>query len=273
MSRSRKHWNFLFPILLALAVHLIPCPPSVRAESGRLEAIRTRGSLIVGQEIGYYPFEYLDEEGRPAGFDVDLAGLLAAHLKVELDLRDLDWPDLIPELRAGRLDCIISAMAWTPQRAALVDFSRPYFETGLAALLNTARTAGVGDPDQLNAPGRIIAVIRRTEAQLEAARRFKLATVVQVDNEAKGVEAVVSGRADAFISDQISIWKLYRDYSGSTRAILRPFTKNTFHIAVGKGQTALLDRLDRFLETILESGQYDDLYQKYFSAMGRSFRK
>jgi len=273
LTQSRTRWGLIFPFLIALAVQLLSAAGPVRAGSGRLEEIQARGALMVGLEIGYYPFEYLDEEGRPAGFDVDLAGLAAANLKVELKLRDLDWPELMPELRAGRLDCLISALAWTPQRAALVDFTRPYFETGLAALLNTAKTTGVDDPNQLNAPGRTIAVIKRTEAQLEAGRRFDLATVIQVDNETSGVQAVVSGRADAYISDQISIWKLYQDYPGSTRAILQPFTQNHFHIAVARGQTAFRDRLDRFLEAILESGQYDDLYQKYFRAMGRSFRK
>ena len=241
--------------------------------AGRLDKIKRRGSLIVGMEIGYYPFEYIDAKGNPVGFDVDLARLIAEHLKVKLEIMDLEWKRLIPALEAGRIDCILSAVTNTPERARKVGFTDPYFETGLCVLLSKKRAPGIRDVKELDSGDRIITVVSQTDGALAAEKFFSKAQIKRLPREADGVRAVVGGRADAFVQDQISIWKRYKDYGDSTYAILKPFTLEHFSIATAKGDADLLDRLNRFLRTIRADGIYDDLYQKYFRAMGRSFRK
>ncbi|MBU2550304.1 MAG: transporter substrate-binding domain-containing protein [Proteobacteria bacterium] len=243
------------------------------AWAGGLDEILKRGRLIAGMEIGYYPFEYLDPKGRPVGFDVDLAGMVARELKVDLEIADLAWKELIPALEAGRIDCILSAMSRNEERAARVGFTGPYFETGLCVLLSKKRAPGITEIKQLDAPDRIVTVLDGTEAGLASKKFFTQAQVRPLPSEAEGVQAVAGGRADAFVSDQISIWKRYKDYADTTYAILNPFTLEHFSIAVAKTDPELLDRLNRFLKAIQADGRYDDLYQKYFSAMGRSFRK
>ena len=244
---------------------------SARAAGGSLDRILERGQLVVGMEIGYYPFEYLDFNGNPVGFDVEFAELIARHLNVKLRIKDLEWRKLIPALDAGKIDCIVSAMTRTRERSELVDFTDPYFQTGLCALLSREKAPGLKDIGRLNDPGRLIAFIKDSDGAVAAQRFFPSAEVQPVSSESDGVRAVLGGFVDAFILDQISIWKRHKDYPDKTYAILKPFTLEYFSVATPKNDTGLLNWLNRFLKDIRSNGMYEDLYQKYFSDIGPSF--
>ncbi|MBF0528686.1 MAG: transporter substrate-binding domain-containing protein [Deltaproteobacteria bacterium] len=243
------------------------------ADAGKLDQIRQRGQLRVGLELGYYPFEYIDAQGRPTGFDVDLAEALAGRLGVKAVLIDLAWKDLIPSLQAGKIDLILSAMTVTPDRTKLVAFSKPYFQTGLSLLLSRQKAPDLTDSKQLNSPKRILAVVADTGGALAAKSYFPAAQVRPLLREIDGVRVVVAGLADALILDQISIWKRHRDFADKTYALLEPFTTENLAAACIKNDQDLLNWLNQFLETFLTSGQYDQLLEKHFSGLGRAFKK
>ena len=79
--------------------------------------------LRVGMELSYPPFEMTDPHGRPAGVSVKLAEALAAHLARPVIIENLAFDGLIPALKAGHVDCVISSMTATPERAKSIAFS------------------------------------------------------------------------------------------------------------------------------------------------------
>lgn len=259
----------LLSVLVILAVFFFPCScPAITSyeifEASTLNKIVKRNKLIVGMEVQFYPFEYSDRDGKPIGFDVDIAALAAKELGVELEIKDMEWSGLIPSLQGGKIDLIISSMTRTLARAKSVTFTKPYFETGLCALISKKKAPDVSDPAQLNDPKRVLAVKLGTTGDLISGKLFPKATVNRFKEETACVMEVVAGRADAFIYDQISIEKHHRENPDTTLAILKPFSYEPYAIAIRSGDFDFLNWLNQFLETIKADGRYKELHSKYF---------
>ncbi|MFU2210604.1 transporter substrate-binding domain-containing protein [Solidesulfovibrio sp. C21] len=233
-------------------------------EGSNLRKIVQRGTLVVGMELKFWPFEYVDKEGKPVGFDVDIAKTLADRLGVKLEIKDMEWTGLIPALTAGKIDLIISGISGTLERAKSITFTSPYFTTGLCALLSTKKAGDVKSVEALNAPGRVLAVKTGTTADLVATKKFPKATINRYQDETSCVQEVVAGRADAFFYDQISIAKHHKQNPEATKAILTPFTYEPFCIALQKGDFDWWQWLEMYLATIKADGTLDALHAKYF---------
>ena len=209
----------LLPALSCLAVTTFEI-----YEASVLNQVIKRNKLIVGMEVQFFPFEYADTGGRPIGFDVDVAEIAARELGVRIEIKDMEFSGLIPALQGGKIDMIISGMTRTPARAKTVSFTQPYFEAGLCALISNKRAPDVSEIAQLNAEGRILAVKLGTTGDIVTARLFPKAEVKRFKEETACVLEVVSGRADAFIFDELSIGRHHAQNPETTHAILKPFT-------------------------------------------------
>ena len=82
-----------------------------------LTKVLDKGVLKVGTNLGYVPFEMMDEKGKAIGFDIDLARLVAEQLGVKLDLVIVDWQGLLTGLQLGKYDLVICCLARSNERA------------------------------------------------------------------------------------------------------------------------------------------------------------
>ena len=90
-------------------------------------------TLRVGSETVYPPFEFLDSNlGKYVGFDIDLIDEVAKRAGFEPQILSMGLDGLIPALMSGSIDVAVSALTITPERAAKVDFTKPYYESGLS---------------------------------------------------------------------------------------------------------------------------------------------
>ena len=122
--------------------------------------------LVVGMELKYPPFEMTDSQGNPAGISVELAEALGAFLGRSVRIENMPFDGLLPSLKTGKIDLIISSMTATAERAQSIDFSEPYLRTGLALLVGKdSPVKGIAD---LNPPRRTIAVKQGTTGHLYA---------------------------------------------------------------------------------------------------------
>lgn len=264
MSRSGTALLILFALLLT-SITCFAVTPFEIYESSALNQLIKRNKLVVGTEMKFFPFEYSDKEGKPIGFDVDIATLAAKELGVELELKDIEFSGLIPALQGGKIDMIISGMTRTLTRAKTVTFTQPYFETGLCVLLSNRKAPDVTEISQLNSKGRVLAVKLGTTGDLITGKLFPNAQVNRFKEETACVLEVSAGRADAFLYDQLSIAKHQKQNPETTRAILKPFTYEPYAIAIRSGDSDFLNWLNLFLETIKADGRYKELHGKYFS--------
>jgi polar amino acid transport system substrate-binding protein len=245
----------------AYAADSAPTPFAVY-ENSTLREIIKRGTLLVGMEVEYWPFEYADEKGQAVGFDVAIADLAARELGVKLEIKDMEWTGLIPALQSGKVDMVISGMTATLERAKSVTFTDPYFVTGLC-LLGSAKRPKLASVKDLDAAGRIVAVKTGTTADLWAGKNLTQATINRYKDETACVREVVTGRADAFLYDQLSIAKHQGQNADSTYAVLEPFTYEPFGIALRKGDFDFWQWLNQYLATIKRDGRYQELFDSH----------
>lgn len=274
MKRNIMRYAVLTALLLALSLVSAgaaddPTPFDVYKQS-TLNQVVQRNKLIVGMEVEFWPFEFADEDGNPTGFDVEIATLAAEELGVKLEIKDMEWTGLIPALQSNKVDMIISGMTGTLERAKSITFSDPYFTTGLCALVSEKKSPNVDKVEQLDAKGKVLAVKTGTTADLVATKKFPKAEIRRFKDETACVREVVTGRADAFFYDQISINKHHKQHPKATKALLKPFTFEPYSIAIRKGDFDFWNWLNRFLMTIKADGRYDELYDKYFSDLPRA---
>lgn len=221
--------------------------------------------LVVGMELAYPPFETTDPEGNPMGISVDLARALGQYLDRPVRIENTSWGGLIPALQSGKIDIILSSMTIREDRLKQIDFSDPYANAYLALLVN--QNSPVQSAEDLNHSDRVIAVKTGTTGHLVAMDLFPEATLNVFDNENACVLEVVQGKADAFVYDQLTIYKNWKLNEATTRPVLEPFqaAPEQWGIGVKKGNDALTDQINAFLKEFKENGGFDDLKEKHLS--------
>lgn len=227
-------------------------------------------SLRVGMELSYPPFEMTDREGRPAGVSVRLAEALGEHIGRTVVIENIAFDGLIPALKSGKIDCIISSMTATPERAKSIAFSEPYLRTGLAILI--AGKSAVRAAADLDAAGRVVAVKKGTTGHQWAVANLRRARLLVLDKESAAVLEVAQGKADAFIYDALSVYKHQARHPDTTRAELRPFREETWAVGLRRGDDALARQVNEFLETFRKGGGFDRLGDEFLADEKAAFR-
>jgi polar amino acid transport system substrate-binding protein len=241
------------------------------AVGSRLTAQDTAQPLIIGMELNYPPFEMTDPDGNPTGVGVAMAHALCDYLHRPIQIENMPFEGLIPALKTGRIDLIISSMTATDERRKSIDFSDPYLSTGLAILVAKNSTIhGIAD---VNKPGINVVVKTGTTSATYARDHLPNANVLDFPQDSTCALEVIQGKADAFLYDQMSIYQFAQKHPDSTRGILAPFQKESWAIGIRKGNTALETQVNAFLKDFRARHGFDALGDKYLKADKDAFRK
>ncbi len=250
--------RFLLPLLASICV-LLGCSP------------KAHDKLIIGMELAYPPFEMTDEKGAPSGVSVDLAQALGKYLGREVQIENTPFDGLIPALKTRKIDLIISSMTATPERARSIDFSDPYLKTGLCLLVGKNSTVqSIQDLDQ---PGKVVAVKQGTTGHGYAVDHIKQAKLLVLDKESACVLEVVQGKADAFIYDQMSTYQNWKRNENTTRPLLKPFKEESWAIGVRKGNDELREKVNQFLADFRAKNGFETLGDRHLKEQKEAFRK
>ena len=227
-------------------------------------------TIIVGMELAYPPFETKDVDGNPSGVSVDIATAFAEYIGCDIQIENIAWAGLIPSLQTGRIDMIISTMAIRADRAELVDFSDPYANSLLAVLTN--KDSNIENIDDLNKPGKKLAVKNGTSGYFYARDNLTNAEIIVLEDESACVMEVSQGKADGFIYDQLTIYRNWQSHQDTTKAIFIPFQDvSKWGIAVQKGNTELLGKINTFIKKFKDEGGFDRVTEKYLAKEKAAF--
>ena len=235
------------------------------AVSGTLDEILERGSLRVGMEPGYMPFELTNKKGEIIGFDVDMANRMAKAMGVKLELVSTAWDGIIPALLTKKFDIIMSGMTLTQQRNLSINFATPYILIGQSVLLNKKFEGEVKSYADLNDPKFTVASKLGTTGEQATKRMIPNAKYISYETEQEGVMEVVNGKIDAFIYDMpFNAIAVSQKGAGKIVHLDQPFTKEPLAWAIRKGDVDFLNWLNNFMEQIKYDGIYDKIYHKWF---------
>jgi polar amino acid transport system substrate-binding protein len=262
MMRSR-----LFLVLLGLAFAVVGCQ---RGEEAEPEAA---GPLRVGMELQFPPFEMSDEAGNPQGVSVDIANAFGEYLGREVEIQNIAWTGLIPAVRTGSIDVIISSMTITDEREEQVDFSIPYIQAGLSLLVSSdSPVQSYGD---LNSPDVTIAVKSGTTGAILATESYPQAEIHSFEDVAACVLEVVQGKADVFIYDPLTVYENYTNNPNTTRVILEsiPGTYSGWGFAFNEENDSLRNLANAFIREYRADGGFDALGDKWLADIKAVFEE
>jgi len=218
----------------------------------------------VGSELEFPPYAFVDEQGRPAGFSVDLIKAVANAMGLSIRISTGPWHTVWSDLVAGRLDAL-PVVAKHPERTRLVGFSLPHTETYDAFFVRK------GDDLIRNieaARGKEIVVMRSDVAHHALLEHNFQKSLILVGAIPEGLALIASGKYDAFLCSKLigTLEMKEHEIKGLTAGPPIHDYKRVFSFAVKKGDVELLEKLNQGLLIIKTNGEYDRIYEKWLTA-------
>ena len=169
-------WKKFVTKLLAVALPFVLFAP-LQAVAGEslLDEIIDRGTIKIGSTLQYPPQMYRDENGDPAGYDVELMKMLANDMHVELEVVDMDFPGLIPALLAGKVDMLSVGLVNTPERALALEFTDGYVPYSQVVVVQ--KNSAAESVSDLNREGMKITALLGSTAENLAKAKFPNAEI------------------------------------------------------------------------------------------------
>ena len=221
-------------------------------------------TLTVAMELAYPPFETRDEAGNAYGISPAFMQKFADAYGYDLVIENTAFDGLIPALQTDKADAVMSSITITDEREAEVDFTDPYAVAQLAILANAQ--SGIGSIDDLNQPGKTVAVKTGSTGDVYATKNLANAQIVRLADESACVTEVVQGRADGFLYDQLTIYRNNQANPDTTEAVFIPFQDPEYWgIAVADGNDELRAQFNEFIAQCKQDGTFEELTQEYLA--------
>jgi len=240
----------------------------------RLEVVRERGSLRVGYLRDRLPFAFRNNEGALVGMDIQLAHALGRDLGVKLEFAQVERETLADSLSSGQIDIVMSGLAMSPRLAESVDLTRSYMDLTMALIVEDHRRHDFADMTAVFESADLRIAVPDTPYFVAHMRdMFPEAELLTVEGP-RGFFREQLDNVDALVysAEGGSAWTLvYPDYSV---VIPRPATTRVpLAYQLPKGQSALRDYVDLWLELKLKDGSFDRYYERWILGKGADDRE
>jgi polar amino acid transport system substrate-binding protein len=252
----------------AIAVFLAAASPALA--QGKLDEILSRGQLIVGTGSTNPPWHFVDEAGKMAGFDVDIARIVAKGLfddpeKVEFVTQSSDAR--IPNIVTDKVDITCQFMTVTAARAQQVNFTIPYYREGVGLLILKDGEHKSYDDLKAAGGGVTVSVLQNVYAEEMVHKALPQATVDQYESVDLMYQALNSGRSDAAATDVSSLrWFMIQNPDRYADAGFA-WEPQTYACGVKKGDPDFLNFVNTALHeamTGVEFAAYKASFEKWF---------
>ena len=240
--------------------------------AGALDDVKSAGKFVFGLEVGYKPFEYMDDSGNLVGYDIDVSKEIGKRLGVEAVPQDTNWSTVIQTMYDGGFDLILGGMTATEKRYQRVNFSLPYMnaasgiivlkDSGISDRSDLGRqkvSAGAGTPqlDQLNMSAKELGLSYDGD-------------IKSYDSDAVAYEAMRAKRIDAYASTLVSLLEFAKTDDNFT---VLPFASDMWaqewtSMAFTKEDDDLRGAFDDAIRAMKSDGTLAKIQEKWF---GQSF--
>lgn len=216
--------------------------------------------LKVGTNATYPPFEYIDENSKIAGFDMDFVDELSKRIGFKYEVVNMGFDALIPALKSGKIDAVAAAMSATPQRIKAVDFTNSYYNTE-NLFIKKAGNDEIKSKDDLN--GKKIGVQLGTVQEI-ASRNIKGSKVVPTKDIFSSIMALKNGKVDVVLVDSSIGYGYLNKNSDLVEFLKEPDGSEGFSIAFDKNKHLdLIQKINQEVDKMKQDGTYSKLLKKY----------
>lgn len=265
-----------FAILFLCAATLTK--PSTAAElTGTLKKIKSSGTIVIGHREASRPFSFVDYNGIPAGYSIDLCDRIVNAVKDKLGLSSLTTKyvaitaeNRIDKIADGSIDIECGSTTNTLSRQEHVDFTNTIFITG-ASLLSRADSEIKGMSDL---SGKSVSVVAGTTTEKNLAAGLKQglveATVIKVKDQNEGVSMLTAGKVDAHAADQLVLIGLAKAEAEPAQFSLAPelFSYEPYALMVRRNDADFRLVANRALAQLYRTGDIGTIYEQWFGDWG-----
>ena len=254
-----KKFGILSLLLISLMVILAAC-----GSSGTKS--QTAGKAANQQEFRYgmsglfKPFNF-KENGQLTGFDVEIGKKIAEKMGMKPVPVTNPWETIIQGLQAKKYDAIIGSMTVTDERKKSVDFTNPYYRSG-SQIFISGKNQKITSLNDLK--GKKIGAVKASPYGELARKLTDSANVVEYDSDLTALMDLPTGRLDAVITDQMVGFRVIKEKAIDIKDLGSPLSHDNQAIAVRKGDTELLNKINKALDEIIKDGTYEKISKKWF---------
>jgi glutamate transport system substrate-binding protein len=226
-------------------------------EGSTMARLKDAGKVTVGTKFDQPLFGLKNLEGKPEGFDVEIAKIIAAEMGIQAD--SITWVETVsanrePFIQQGKVDYVVATYTINDKRKQVIDFAGPYFEAGQDIMVKKGNPEGITGPDSL-AGKKVCSVAGSTPAE-NIRTNYKQAQLVEFDVYSKCAEALKNDQVQAVTTDNVILLGLISKDQEAFELVDKPFTKEPYGIGLKKGDTQFRDFINDTLEKAVQDGRY-----------------
>jgi glutamate transport system substrate-binding protein len=227
------------------------------AEGTTMAKLKEAGTVKVGTKFDQPLFGLKNLEGKPEGFDVEIAKLIAGEMGIAPD--KVEFVEAVsanrePFIQQGKVDFVVATYTINDKRKQVVDFAGPYYEAGQDIMVAKGNPEGIGGPDDL-AGKKVCSVTGSTPAE-NIRTNYPKAELTEFDVYSKCAEALKNGQVQAVTTDNVILLGLISQDEEAFELVGKPFTKEPYGIGVKKGDTEFRTFINDTLEKIEQDGRW-----------------
>ena len=251
----------IIKLTLVLALVLGCLAACGKKDGDQLSAIKSKGKIVVAMEGTWAPWTYHDEGGKLVGFDTEVAKLIADKIGVEVEYVEGEWDSLFIGLETGRYDTVVNGVEITDDRKEKYDFTEPYGYIYTALVVRK-------DNDTIKTfedlKGKTTAnSFNSTYMYLGEQYGAKVSNVDSLDET---IEMVLSGRVDATLNADVSIYEYLSVHPDANIKIVA-LTKDASMVSIPlrkEGNADLMAAINKAIEQLRADGSLKAVSEKYF---------
>ncbi len=213
------------------------------------------GTLIVGTEPGFAPYEYMEGD-KVVGIDMDIAQAIADATGKKLEIKTMDFDGALLAVQQGKVDMVAAGVSVNEERKKVMDFSVEYVNSTEVIVVNKENPAVTGTDDL---DDKIIGVQQGNIADFYVSDEdnLKAKEVKRYTKFAQAAEDLKNGRIDCIVMDQYPAEELVA--ANDSLVILDGILfEDKYAIAVKKGNTELLDKINEVINQLIADGKIEE---------------
>ncbi|RLL82350.1 giguanylate cyclase [Mesotoga sp. H07pep.5.4] len=218
--------------------------------------------LIFGGDSAYPPYEFVDENGEYTGFNVDLMKAVSRVAELDIEIELGEWDLVVERFKSGELDGLIG-MAVTPERQKIYGFSIPHNTLHMAIFYRK----GSEEPDVDDLEGREIIVQRNDVMHDYLLENSITDKIVAVESPLDGLKLLSSGTGDFGLFEKYqSLYFAKENEIDNLEVSGATVFERDYAFATARDDFVLLNKLNKGLLLVRESGEYKDIFEKWFGS-------
>lgn len=226
-----------------------------------LDQVKARGTLRIGLEGTFPPFNSKNPQGELVGFGVDISKAIAAKLGVKPVFVTTEWSGIIAGLEAGKFDVIVNQVGVTPQREKVLDFSTPYTYSAAQLIQRKNDTRQFKSLEDLK--GKKLGVGLGTN-YMDMAKAVPGIDVKTYPGAPEYLRDLAAGRLDAALNDRLMLAYLLKHSELPLRPGATVGAGNPSAIPFKKGNPEFKKAIDDAIAQLEADGTFKKISDNWF---------